>query len=309
MSSSPSKTPAPFPAAAPVAAAAAAPEAKRKAPGIVRLHGSLPRIVGYGLMGLFLIDIAQGALSYRPLMPDSDAAIVMHFVERVGVPLVAYALIFATDLTTASRRERTLLKLVSSGALLAALIYLMLGGLAAASSYRLIQLGGATIERQTAERVAALEQAYKQVPNATLPQLFGAYRMLSPNIPADSPVPSREEMITAIDKGFPPMVQSAREAGASARSTLRKQQAIFGVKYAAAGLLSAILFLVIWENTRAARGHRIFAPKNAPTMKLADKLVGGFSTLQSSMEDAFFLSSLQKYRWYRKLKRFFGGKR
>lgn len=309
MSSSPSKTPAPFPASPSVAPAAAAAEAKKKSSGILALRGSLPRIVGYGLLGLFFIDIVQAAASYRPLAPESDASLVLNFVERVGVPLVAYALIFGTDTSTAQRRERSILKLLSNGALLGVLVYLILGGLAVASSYRLVQLGGATLARQTSDRVNALEQAHKQVPTATLPQLFAVYRMLSPNIAADAPMPAREEMVAAIDKGFPPMIQAARDAGASARSALVKQQAIFGVKYGAAGLLSALLFLVIWENTRSVRTHRIFAGKSAPSMKLEDKLVGGFSTLQSSMEDAFFLSSLEKYRWYRRLRRFFGGKR
>lgn len=285
----------------------APPPAPPKASGSSLLRGSLPRIVGYGLLALFAIDIAQAFVTYTPLSAESDSALVVQLVERVGVPLIAYALIFGTNTGGAERRERTVLKLLSIGALFALVVYLGLAALAVTSAYRLTTRGTFNIDRQAIERVSALEKAGKQVPTATDDQLFAIYRSIIVMKP-DAPRPAREALVEFAAKRIPEVIKTTRENADLARATLTKQQTMFGVKYAAGGLLSAILFLLIWENTGSVRAHRIFTRNTGPSMAIEDKLVGGFQSLQTRMEDAFFLSSLEKYRWYRRLRRFFGGR-
>lgn len=281
---------------------------REKDGGITLLRGSLPRILGYGLLALFAIDVVQGLVSYRAFAAEANATLVAFLVERVGVPLVAYALIFATNTGTAERRERTWLKLLSSGALVGMLAYLALGALAVVSGYRLYNRGAFNVATQSIQRVKGLEEALKHVPTATNEQLLGVYRSLVVMTP-DMPVPSREELLKFAQEKIPGVIQKTRDDADAAKSALARQQLIFGAKYATASLLSAVLFLVIWENTRGARRHRIFAPKGAPSLAIEDKLADGFQTMQTRIGDALFLPDLEKYRWYRRLRRFFGGRR
>lgn len=302
MNTTPPTSPAPSEPRGDAASAAA------KDPGIALLRGSLPRILGYGLLGLFAIDAAQSLVNYRPFNPEADAGLVVMLVERSAVPLVAYALIFATNTAAAERRERTVLKLISIGALIGLFAYAALGALAIASGYRITNRGSLNISRQAYERTQGLETALKNVPTATSAQLLAVYRSIVVMTP-DMPVPGHEELVKFAQEKIPGLIQKTREDADATKASLAKQQTIFGVKYAAAGWLSALLFLVIWENTRGVRRHRIFAQKNAPSMMLEDKLAGGFQTMQTRIGDALFLPNLEKYRWYRKLRRFFGGRR
>lgn len=286
----------------------AAPQPPAKEGGFALLQGSLPRIVGYGLLGLFAIDVAQALVNYRPFQAESNAALAVLLIERAGVPLVAFALIFATNTTTAGRRERMLLKVLSLSSLLALLAFLGLGASSVVSASRIHTNGSSNITRQAVERITGLETALKNVPTATTPQLLSVYRSLVVMTP-DMPVPSHAELVAFAQERIPGMIQKTREEADATKASLAKQQAIFATKYALAALLTAALFLVIWENTRSVRRHRIFAPKGGPSMKIEDKLADGFQNMQNRIGDAFFLPNLEKYRWYRKLRRFFGGRR
>ena len=272
------------------------------------LQGSVPRFVGYGLLGLFAIDVVGLLLDYKPLVPQADAGLVTQLVERAAIPLLAYALIFATNISSAERAERTWLKLVSAGSMVLMAVYLALSVMAVTANYRLYLFAGYNISKQASDRVAAIEKGRVQVATATDLQLLAAYRQIDPSVKLDAP-PKAELMRAAIDKQLPPAIDATNLAAANARTSVVRQLIIAGTKYFLGAMITAVLFLVIWENTRYARSHHIFAPKSAPSMAFEDKLAGAMHTTATRMEEAFFLPSLEKYRWYRKLRRFFGGRR
>ena len=116
---------------------------------------ALPRIVGYGLLGLFALDLVQLAVTYRPFQPDADASLVVQIMERIAVPLLAYALIFSGETVNPSRYERLVQKLLSIGSLAWMLLCLGLAALAASSGFRLYNRAALIYHQQTADQSAA----------------------------------------------------------------------------------------------------------------------------------------------------------
>ncbi len=303
---SPASSGGPAPTSAPASSSAAKPAKKV---GIGLLQGSLPRLLGYGLLALFAIDVVQILVNYHPFNPESDANLVVQFVERIGVPVIAYALIFGVSETTASRGERTLLKLLSFGSLIAFFFYAALSVLVVVSAVRLYTRGVAGIVYQEDQRVSTLEKGRDRMDTMPAAQLGVIQRGLLPNSTLAATEENRPKLIESIRTELPGTIQTIRTSAETARKALWKQQTIAGAKYSVSGIVCAIICLIAFENTRQFRHHRIFRPANAPQMQLEDKVLGGLNKVQQSMEDAFAIHTLERYRWYRKLRRFFTGKR
>ncbi|MEY2881010.1 MAG: hypothetical protein RLZZ15_3390 [Verrucomicrobiota bacterium] len=284
---------------------AAAPKVKTE--GISLLQGSLPRLLGYGLLGLFALDVLQLLANYKWFNPEADSTLASQMIERVGVPIVAYALIFGVNNVAAHRFERTVLKLLSIGALVGAVLYAGLTALVVSSAIRLHTRAAATISFQENTRVTGLEEGGKKLDSMPPGQLAAVQRQLLPDLKiAGNETPA--QLAATIRRELPKTIKSVHDAADASRAALRKQIYVGGAKYFFGGVLSAVICLVAWENTRSARRHHIFRPKAAPSMQIEDRAADAIRRVQRSAEDALAMHVLERFRWYRKLRRFFTGK-
>jgi hypothetical protein len=270
------------------------------------LRGSLPRLVGYGLLSLFALDVVSVLVTYRPFQPESDVNLTIQLIERVGVPLVAFAFIFGSDSEEARRSERTVLKLLSISTFFAALAYVGLSVIAVTSNLRLYTRTVATGYQQMKDRVAVIERTREQIPSFNLQQLQIIYAGMVPAARAQVGTFSRPELEAKIITQIPLSVDGVRDANEKSRQSLRRPLMLTAARYCIGGIISAVLFLIIWENTALVRKHHILRPRDAPSLELEDKLVGGFSRVRIWAESLSLFIWLDHFRWFRRLRRLLG---
>src|SRR5262249_26845480 len=77
-------------------------------------------------------------------------------------------------------------------------------------------------------------------------------------------------------------------------------------KYLLSGLITAVLLLLIFENTRPAREARVFSHEgNAPNLRLEEAVARGVGKSVRAIENFgdLILPDLGSFRWYRRLRR------
>jgi hypothetical protein len=266
---------------------------------------SLPRIVGYGLLALLALDLLQLAVAYRPFQPEADANLVVQILERIAVPLLAYALIFSGETLNPSRYERIVQKLLSIGSLVWMLLCLGLAALAVSSGFRLYNRAALVYQQQTAEQSAALVRLRDQAPTLAGPQLQVTFNELvrrAQGLPTIDNLPP-EEMRRQIVAAIPGAIDTTARIGNEARRRARLQQILITGKYFLGGIISAVLFLMIWEATVAVRSWRMFHHRHAPSLAAEDRMVSGLRRLMARVSDFSPFPPLNDYRWYRHLRR------
>jgi hypothetical protein len=266
---------------------------------------ALPRIVGYGLLGLFALDLVQLAVAYRPFQPDADANLVMQILERIAVPLLAYALIFSWETVNPSRYERIVQKLLSIGSLAWMLLCLGLAVLAVGSGFRLYNRAALVYQQQTADQSAALVRLRDQAPTLAGPQLQVTFNELvrrAQGLPTIDNLPP-EEMRRQIVAAIPGAIDTTARIGNEARRRARLQQILITGKYLLGGIISAVLFLMIWEATFAVRSWRLFHHRHAPSLAAEDRMVSGLQRLMARIAEFSPFPRFNDYRWYRHWRR------
>ncbi len=286
-------------AAAPGAVAAALSAEPAVPPRTVRSYAdaNLPGIVGYGLFALFAFDLAQIAGNYQPFQPGSDANLVTQLVERVAVPLVAYLLVFLREKANLPRFERTVRKLLSIGALAAAVGYLGLAALAVSSGLKLHQQAENELQRQVQERTTLLKLVQGQVPamegaslQVALNELVRRPQALPPTDQL-APAEMRRQIVAAI----PVLIDATNAASARGSAEFGRRQFRISAKYALGGLVSALLFFLIWEATHQARAWRIFSRRSEPQPRWEARLVRYVNSIR-------LIPDLDEYHWHRRFK-------
>ena len=270
------------------------------------LRGSLPRLVGYGLLGLFALDIISVLATYRPFQPESDVNLTIQLIERVGVPLVACAFIFGSDAEEARRSERTVLKLISISTFFAALVYVVLAVIAVTSNLRLYTRTVAAGYQQMKDRIEVIERTRDQIPSFNMHQLQIIYVGMVPAARTQVAMFSRPELESRILAQIPVSVEGVRDANDKNRQALRRPLILTAARYCMGGIISAVLFLIIWENTALARQHHILRPRDAPKLVMEDKLIGGLARIRLWAESLSLFIWLDRYRWFRRFRRLLG---
>ena len=266
---------------------------------------ALPRIVGYGLLALLALDFAQLAVAYRPFQPEADANLVVQILERIAVPLLAYALIFSGETVNPSRWERIVQKLLSIGCLAWMLLGLGLAALAVSSGFRIYNRAALVFQQQAAEQSAALVRLRDQAPTLAGQQLQVTFNELvrrAQGLPTIDNLPP-EEMRRQIVAAVPGAIDTTVRIGNEARRRARLQQVLITGKYFLGGIISAVLFLLIWEATSAQRGWRLFHHRHAPSLAAEDRMVSGLQRLMTRVAEFSPFPRLTDYRWYRHLRR------
>lgn len=259
--------------------------------------GALPGLVGYGLLILFALDMAQVLAAYRPFRPEEDQALILQVIERVAVPLVAYVLIFWSEPGAANRFELRVRKIVSMASALLAVGCAALAVMAVHSGIRLSGQASAAIERQETERAAGLERLADELPRMNSEHVARAYRELV-RLGAGEPQQNltTAQMRQRLMEAVPQALMASRAAAQQAVAQARRLQFLVSAKYCIGGIISAVLFLFVWETTASARRFAIFSRRGDSTLTAQERV-------ERWMDRVRFLPNLEDYAWYRRLRR------
>ncbi len=288
------------------------------------LQVSLVRSIGYGLFVLFALDLLQQLLGYglaESHDPQADAVLAAQIIEQSGVLLIAYALVFFPAGTPPSRASRAAMKLLSWGALLAVPVFLGLALMSATSGVHLYNRASMQFENQLSQRLAVLNQheaSYRKIESQLATMTDQQARILLADlVPAArtglaalDPMTVKDQLRTGLEqllKAVPGQRADAASASELARTKGIRLQVIYSGKYLLGGVFVAILLLLIWENTQAARLARIFEQRSEPNLSFETAVVRRVGKTVVGMERLgnFLLPDMGSFRWYRRLKRYF----
>ncbi len=290
------------PIPSPSASAAPAPRPERA----LRTYSAFgfTRVIGYGLVALFLIDMPSIAALYlqNPFDPQMDGTAISQILERVGVAILGFAFIFGWESHDLPRGERILRKFLSQMTLVASLICLALGGLAISSAVRNYSRAATVLDFRANQRVAALTQLGKQINSVTGQVLRTTYDTIAHPDPK-APIPDVPEMRRQIAAGMPAAVDAVYATVRLNKSQGKRQEMLSAGKYALTGVITAALFFILWEGTSQARTYRIFRQRNAPGLGVEGAIVGGLANVGRKMESIRILPDPESWSWYRRIRR------
>jgi len=302
----------PFPESADASAAAAAAAkgagaAPRRSSLLGTLSSQLPRVIGCGLMLIYLIGLLEQLLLLKwDDLPLAEMSFAEQMLERFPFLLLAYALFFWPGLEDPRRKSgRAALKLASYSTLAAGLLHLGLAGLCVFSGQQLYRRGLANLNLQTRNQVAVMERVAAEAPTLGEAQLRILYLDHVLSAKATGKTPPVDVMRGAMAGIASHQITEIKSSAERGRAELAWQVEINVVKYASISLLGFVLFFLIWDQTPKMRAVRIMAPAGDPNLVLASRLARIFRRMQQRGELLFTPPDLEKYRWYRHLRRWF----
>lgn len=279
-------------------------EPKRTNPLRTFAAGAMPRVVGYGLLLMFLFDLVEIMAAYHPMNPQSDAAMVAQVLERIAVPLIAYVLIFLVEPASPGRLERFVRKVLSFSSLLGMVACLALALVSVTTGLRLNRLAGAGYQKQLNDRTAFLQRVKTALPTLTEAQMAVVYNeMIRKQQGVGGASGSLPEMRRAVDEAIPGFMDTEASVINDARRQTRIQLMLSAAKYALGGLVSAVLFLFLWEASYPARAVRVFRHRHGPSMEVEDRMASWFERLMMRASEFSPLPNLEDYRWFRRIRR------
>ncbi len=258
----------------------------------------LPRLVGYGLLALFALDMIEAAAAYRPFHAEDDQALILQVLERIAVPLVAYVFVFWWEAPAENRFELRVRKLLSMACLPVALACVGLAVMAVHSGLRLSAQASAAIEQQDAQRVSNLQRLARNLPTMPAGALQSTYEELlrrNSTEPSTTPV-SVDEMRASMLSVVPKAIEASHAASEQATRTARRLQWLVSGKYVVGGLICAVLFFLIWDYTGAARQFAFFGRRNDPMLTPSERMERVLDALR-------FIPDFNEYHWYRRIRR------
>lgn len=267
----------------------------------------LPRMAGYGLFALFALDLLQLAASYQPFMARMDAHISMQILERSGVLIVAYVLVFFETDRNPSRFSRAAMKALSWMALISVLGYLALGCSSVISATRIYRENEQANQIEWRTRKELIRRVDTSLPTLRPQQASIILGEFLPSSKSKIASMSPDEVLKTLKNELPELEKQADDRFSRIHRSHLRDQISFGAKYLAAGLLMAVIMFLIFENTREARRRIVFENRSGPQLRVegyvADKAYRTWVAMESLGD--LLLPDLTHFSWYRRLKRKF----
>lgn len=267
---------------------------------------SLPRTAGFGLFALFFLDLLQLAASYEPFIARMDAQMSMQVLERSGVLIVAYVLVFLDTKRPPSRFSRAAMKMLSWMTLVAAAAYVALAGNAVLSAVRIYRENEIVSQAEWKTRKDLIAKVETNLAALSPQQAAAILGEFIPSSRSKITTLGHDEVLLALGNALP---EQRKEADSTFSRTHRRHlrdQAVFGFKYAAAGLMMAVIMLLVFENTRVARKQIVFeSATRYPKMRMEGYVAGKAYRTWIAMERLgdFLLPDFNHFGWYRRIKR------
>lgn len=212
------------------------------------------RLVGYGLIAMALIDYISLLIPPQLMNPVWEFQTVGAIVERVPIVLLGIVFVFCGERSQRTPIETLLLKWLSWFCLIFAIFLLITFPLSIINGFRIYYSNNTQVNLQIGSRLEALDTFQTELKSAqTLEQIGSVLEKQSNtkvNIPSSA---DRNQLKADILKSLMENQNQLKTQAADIRSnkgfTLLKQ----GTKWNLGALISAFIFLFIWQHTFWAR--------------------------------------------------------
>lgn len=217
---------------------------------------SLLRTVGYGLLVLALLDIIATFVPSKFSDAQWEFQTVGSLVEPVPIPLLGLALVFYGDANNRKKWEKPILKLFSWAALSVALLFLLLIPLAFTSVGRLDYSKNLQVSNQSAEQLSQLQQLGEQIRTGTVQDINNLINhsnipLYLPPVDANDPQKFKNQLLAEITQAKKGVQIQSEMSRAQNHMTLLKNS----WKWSLGALISAILFIRLWQLSSWTRQH------------------------------------------------------
>lgn len=211
----------------------------------------LIRLVGYGFLILAFFDVIHILFPPRFMDPSWEFQSIGNFVERAAIPLLGFVMIFSGKQLGRYSWESNLLKLLSWMALLLGIINLLIIPLGIFDTVRLHRTYEETINIQVEQSMGQFQQLQQRLERVKTPnelELFSGLMGINFELSSE---PSdlgkaRKDFIQKILERSNRMKNQADQTLYIQRLGLLKNS----IKWNIGALISAFLYLVIWQLTR-----------------------------------------------------------
>lgn len=219
---------------------------------------SLLRLLGYGLLILAVFDIVDTFYPARFLSAAWEFQMIGSLVERVPVPLIGLWLVFYGKEDYREDWEKIVLKFLSWVALVAGVLFLLLIPLGVNAAIRLNYQNEFQINAQVEQQRYQLQQFQSQLKNATTAELTNfASRLNSPgNSPEIKNAQDPEKIKSLLSSEVAKAEQTLNEQSTTTRANQRQALAKSAIKWLLGAIVSGILFIRLWQETRWARRRK-----------------------------------------------------
>lgn len=216
---------------------------------------ALWRLVGYVLLFLFVLDLAEIMIPPRFFNPQWEFQVLGQIVERVPIPFLAFILIFYGGKYLRKTWEYVFLTAASWLTLLIGILFILAVPLGIVNTIRIDKQTQATITEATNQRLEVLQQVetrLKDVQNREQMQvLIGQLNR------GNAPVIENEEQLQQAQSNLKEFVETSRNQLDSRAKAAKKQRRRSllkrSVKWNIGALVSGILFVITWNMTKWAR--------------------------------------------------------
>ncbi|WP_197036067.1 HpsJ-like protein, cyanoexosortase A-associated [Fischerella sp. PCC 9605] len=207
------------------------------------------RVLGYGLLLLALFDILEMFIPPGFMNPAWEFQTFGALVERVPVPLIGFVLVFYGEKYSRKEWEFRILKFLSWLTLLLALLFLLLIPLGIANTVRLTNTTVSKINILSQQKLTQAEQLEKQLNQATPEQINNFLKSQGRSLEGQNPQEVKNQILSQISQAKEKIQTQTKATQSSQRTKLLKNS----IKWNLGALVSAALFLSIWQGTRWAR--------------------------------------------------------
>ncbi len=193
-------------------------------------------LVGYTLLVLAFIDIANILIPPQFMDPAWELQAIGTLVERIPAPLIGFALIFYGGVAQRRKWEQWSLKPLAIVAIVWGICFLLMIPLGIADSLRIHQKNTLQLTADAslqAVRLNQLELEVNKAPETDLRQLAQRLRLELPSSGASDPNPLRAEVLAQIDQ--------SRSRGKAQLKAMAKEQQQALIKKTVRWLLGALI--------------------------------------------------------------------
>lgn len=219
---------------------------------------SLFRLLGYGLLILALFDIVDTFYPARFLSAAWEFQMIGAMVERVPVPLIGLWLVFYGKEDYRDNWEKIALKCLSWLSLVAGVFFLLLIPVGVNAAMRLNYQNEFQINAQVEQQRSQLQQFQSQLNNATTAELnnFASRLNSQGNSPESKNALDPEKLKIQLTSEVTKAEQTLNQQSTTARANQRQALAKSAIKWFLGAIVSGILFIRLWQETRWARRRK-----------------------------------------------------
>jgi len=215
---------------------------------------SILRVVGYGLLTMAVIDIANLSIPLRLMNPEWEFNLIGSIIERIPVTFLGIVFILFENTNYRTPIEKILLKIISWLCLVGAILLILTIPLNINNAFRIYRTYNAQVNYQLAPRIEVIQDFRNQIESANsqenIAQILQKQSSKKIELAESLDINNFKENIT---ENLQKESASLQDKANNIRNKKREQIFRKVIKYNLGALISGFLLIFIWKNTFWAR--------------------------------------------------------